>query len=395
MDLLLTQQQQVFRQAVREFLASSLTSGMRSASRSTPTIFASPDLGRRWQRILYEKGWLAHTWPVEYGGTGWSPIQRYLFEKECALADAPALPGMGLRMLGPVLYTFGTPWQCEYYLPRILSGEHYWCQGFSEPSAGSDLASVTTRAERRGDQYVVNGCKTWTTFAHHSDHMFCLVRTNDGVEARRGLTFLLIDMRQPGVRVEPIIGLAGDHEINTVFLDDVEVSFRDRVGEENHGWAIAKFLLEHERGGTCFSPRMLADLTRLGEHAATIPVSSDGYLLQDATYRNRLARLELEAAALETTELRILADIAAGGEPGPKASLVKLIASNLRQAIDSLAVLTFGYDALELTTSRSIDADSRPARIAAAAYLNSRAWTIFGGTNEIQRTIIAKSILSL
>ena len=203
---------------VREFLHDHLPDRLRDGARSTPTVFAEPAIAREWQAILYAKGWLAYAWPREYGGTGWSPVQRYIFEKECALADAPGLPGLGLKLLAPALYTYATPAQKEYYLPRILSGEHYWCQGFSEPGSGSDLASLKTQARREGDHYVVNGSKLWTTHAQYADHIFCLVRTDGSVQKQRGISFLLIDMRQPGVRVRPIVNLAGDHEFNEVFL---------------------------------------------------------------------------------------------------------------------------------------------------------------------------------
>jgi alkylation response protein AidB-like acyl-CoA dehydrogenase len=402
MDLDLTAEQRAFRDAVHEFLQAHLTDRLREGARGTPTVFAEPDIGREWQQILYEKGWLAYNWPVEHGGTGWSPIERYIFEKECALADAPGLPVLGLKLLAPVLYTFGSPEQKTRYLPRILSGDHYWCQGFSEPGAGSDLASLRTRAVRQGNQYLINGSKIWTTHAHFADHMFCLARTDPEVKPQNGISFLLIDMQQPGVTVRPIRGLAGDHEVNEVFLDDVVADAADLVGEEGQGWTIAKFLLENERGGSCHAPKLLADIARLRQQAEEEPSGSDGALNRDANYLAKLGRIELEAQALETTELRILAEISNGGDPGPKTSLVKLVASNVRQHIDSLAMQTFGYAGLQLCTDRPLYGNvgtqpvhNKPAQVAAPRYLNSRAWTIFGGSNEIQRTIIAKTVLGL
>ncbi len=229
-DLDIAPEYDEFRESVRGFLQTHLTEGLRAGARATPTVFAEPEIGREWQRKLYERGWLAYNWPREFGGTGWSAVQRYIFEKECALADAPGLPVLGLKLLAPVLYTYGSPQQQSHYLPRILSGEHYWCQGFSEPGAGSDLASLRTRAVKEGSHYIVNGSKLWTTHAHFADHMFCLARTDTSVKPQRGITFLLIDMRQPGVRVRPIRTLAGDHEVNEVFLDNVSVHESDRVG---------------------------------------------------------------------------------------------------------------------------------------------------------------------
>ena len=402
MDLDFTPAQLAFRDEVRQFLAEQLPERLRIAARATPTVFAEADIAREWQQILHAKGWLAYNWPREYGGTGWSPVERYLFEKECALADSPGLPVLGLKLLGPVLYTFGSESQKEHYLPRILSGEHYWCQGFSEPGAGSDLASLTTRAVRTRDHYVVDGSKIWTTHAHFADHMFCLVRTNPEARAQDGISFVLIDMKQPGVKVQPIRSISGDHEMNAVFLDSVIVPALDRVGEEGAGWKIAKFLLENERGGSCHAPKLLADLEKLRQLACHEPASHGGALIEELAFAARLARLELEAQALEITELRILSQIAAGEPPGPQSSLTKLIASTLRQEIDALTMRLFGYAGLQLPQFRPLYGRDCPppvrssaAQVAAARYLNSRAWSIFGGTNEIQKTIIAKRVLGL
>jgi alkylation response protein AidB-like acyl-CoA dehydrogenase len=378
---------------VRSFLDQKLTPELRAGTRATPTVFAEPDIGLVWQRTLHQRGWLAYHWPAEYGGTGWSAFERYIFEKECALADAPGLPVLGLKLLGPVVYTFGSPEQKAHYLPKILTAEHYWCQGFSETGAGSDLASLRTRAESGANGYLVNGGKIWTTHAHFATHMFCLARTDNGVKAQRGISFLLIDMKDPGVTVRPIIGLAGDHEVNEVFLKNVHVPLDDRVGEEGIGWTIAKFLLENERGGSCFAPKLLADIDRLRR--------TDGFDARSPV-AVKLARIELEAQALEVTELRILAEIEKGEKPGPQTSLIKLVASTLRQKIDSLAVQLLGYAALQLTDRRPLYGTASPepllskdAQIAMPRYLNSQAWTIFGGSNEIQRTIIAKTVLQL
>jgi alkylation response protein AidB-like acyl-CoA dehydrogenase len=391
-----------FRDEVRAFLADHLPQHLREGAEATPTVFAEPDIGREWQRILHRKGWLAYHWPVDHGGTGWTPTQRYIFEKECALASAPGLPVLGLKLLAPVLYTFGTPEQKAHYLPRILSADDYWCQGFSEPGSGSDLASLKTVAVRDGDRYVINGSKIWTTHAHFADHMFCLARTDTSVKAQRGISFILIDMRQPGVSVRPIIGLAGDHEVNEVFLDNVEAPVTDLVGEEGQGWTIAKFLLENERGGSCLAPALIAGLQRLRAQAGQQPAGYNGALIHDQSFAGALARIELETQALEMTELRILAEIAHGRKPGPQTSLVKMVASTLRQEVDALSVRMHGYAGLQLARCRPLygnespePIESKAAQVATPAYLNSRAWTIFGGSNEIQRNIIAKTVLGL
>jgi alkylation response protein AidB-like acyl-CoA dehydrogenase len=415
MDLDLPPDAVAFREEVRAFLAEALTDRLREGAAASPSVFSDPDITREWQAILHRKGWLAYHWPVAYGGAGWTPEQRYVFEKECALAGVPFLPVLGLKLLGPVLCAFGTPEQKSHYLPRILSGEDYWCQGFSEPGAGSDLASLKTTAERRGDRYIINGSKIWTTHAHFADHMFCLARTDRDAKPQRGISFILIDMRQPGVNVRPIIGLAGDHDVNQVFFDNVEAPVTDLVGEEGQGWTIAKFLLENERGGSCMAPGLLAALGRLRAEAARAPDGhapnaasqtgnspTGGLLARDRPFAAALARAELEAQALETTELRILSDIAQGRSPGPQTSLVKMLASSLRQDVGSLSLRVHGYAGLQLETRRPLygnaapePLESRAAQLAAPAYLNDRAWTIFGGSNEVQKTIIAKNALGL
>ncbi|WP_242128955.1 acyl-CoA dehydrogenase family protein [Sphingobium sp. Sx8-8] len=402
MDLHFTPEDEDFRQSVRAFLDTHLPGHLREGMAATPGVFVEPDIGREWQRILHEKGWLAYNWPVTSGGTGWTPVQRYIFEKECALADAPSLPVLSLKLLGPVICRFGTAEQKARLLPRILDGSDYWCQGFSEPGSGSDLASLRTRAERRGDHYVINGRKLWTTHAHHANKIFCLVRTDAEAKAQRGISFLLVDMNQPGVEVRPIKGLAGDHEVNEVFLDEVVTPAENLVGEEGMGWTIAKFLLENERGGACHAPKLLSDIQKLRRNAALEPDGQGGTMADDSAFMAALARIELTAQALEMTELRVLAEIAKGLPPGPQTSLSKMIASTLRQQVDGMAVRLYGYAGLALEPRRPLYGEAAPApihskaaQLAAPRYLNSLAWTIFGGTNEIQRTIIAKTVLGL
>jgi alkylation response protein AidB-like acyl-CoA dehydrogenase len=391
-----------FREEVRDFLATHLPEHIREGARNTPSVFVEPDIGDEWQRILYEKGWLAYNWPKEAGGTGWDPVRRYIFEKECALADAPALSVLGLKLVAPVIYTFGTPEQKARFLPRILDGSEKWCQGYSEPGAGSDLASLKTRAVNEGGTYRINGSKIWTTHAHYADWMFCLVRTNPDVKPQEGITFLLVPMRQKGISIRPIITVAGDHEVNQVFLDDAETSEAFRIGAEGQGWSIAKFLLENERGGSCAAPRLLADIAKLRAAADAEPSGSNGAYGHLPTVEARLVALELEALALETTELRILAELKAGRRPGPQTSLVKLVASSLRQKIDETAIDVFGPLGLQLPPERPLYGNSAPepvgsreAQLALPTYLNGRAWTIFGGTNEVQKTILAKTVLGL
>lgn len=392
MDLTLTSQQRAFRDEVRAFLASSLPPELRRGAALTSGVFAEPDIARPWQAILERKGWLVYHWPEHAGGPGWSPIQRWIFEKECAEAGAPVLPGMGLKLVGPVIYTFGSAAQKDFYLPRVRSAEDVWAQGFSEPGSGSDLASLRTRAVRDGDHYIVSGHKIWTTQAQYANRLFALVRTDQDVKPQQGISFLLIDMALPGVTVKPIISASGDHELNEVFLDEVRVPVSERVGEEGQGWTIAKFLLENERGGTSFAPGLLADLARL--RAATGPLAGE---LSD-----RFVRLQLEAEALEMTELRTLIEVESGAAPDPRSLITKLLASEIRQGVEALAVDAFGLAGLQLPLERPLYGPDTPmpcrsaeAQAAAARYLNARAWSIFGGTSEIQLTIIAKAALGL
>lgn len=402
MDMNFSAEDLAFRDAVRDFLAEKLNARLREGAASTPSVFTEPDITREWQAILYEKGWLASSWPVEDGGPGWTPMQKYLFEKECAIAGTPALPILGLRLVGPVICKFGTPAQKAYFLPRILSGEDYWCQGYSEPGSGSDLASLKTRAVRQGDKYIINGSKIWTTHAHHANWIFALVRTDADAKKQEGISFLLIPMDQPGISVTPIITMANEHEVNATFFDNAETGVENLIGAEGQGWTIAKYLLENERGGSCAAPSLLVSLDRLEALARNLPSGVNGALIHDPVIAQRIAKLRLEAQAFETTELRILAELEKGRPAGPQTSLIKLISSNLRQSIQQLEVDLFGYDGLQLPVSRPLYGNeapepigSREAQLAMPTYLNGRAYTIFGGSNEVQRTIIAKQVLGL
>ncbi|MEE4206956.1 MAG: acyl-CoA dehydrogenase family protein [Erythrobacter sp.] len=402
MDMEFSPEDIAFREEVRDFLKHNLPDRLREGARRTPGVFVEPDIGMEWHRILAEKGWVAPHWPKEYGGTGWTPTQKFIFEKECALAGAPSLAILGLRLVGPVICEFGTDEQKERFLPRILSGEDYWCQGYSEPGSGSDLASLKTTARLEDGEYVVNGSKIWTTHAHHANWIFALVRTDPNVKKQAGITFLLIPMDQPGVEVTPIHSMSGDHEVNAVFFTDARTPAANRIGEEGQGWTIAKFLLENERGGSCFAPRLLQSIEKLEELAKEQPSGTNGALAHDPRFRDRLARARLDAEALEVTELRILAELAKGRAPGPQTSLVKLLSANIGQEIDTLRLELLGPDALQLPLERPLYGNEAPepvgsefAQTAMGRYLNNRAATIFGGSDEVQKNIIAKTVLGL
>jgi alkylation response protein AidB-like acyl-CoA dehydrogenase len=391
MNLDLNAEETAFRDEVRRFIAANLPRAIAEKVENQRRLEKEDHL--LWQRALYRKGWIAPHWPKEHGGTGWTPVQRYLFQQECALGYAPRLIPFGLAMVGPVIVEFGTPEQKAKYLPRILASEDWWCQGYSEPESGSDLASLRTRAVRDGDHYVVDGVKTWTTLAQHADRMFCLVRTADGPKKQEGITFLLVDMHAPGVARRPIVTFDGRHEINEVRLDRVRVPVSDRVGAEGQGWSIAKFLLGNERVGIAQVGQTKAQLARLKRIAA----AQD---LADPLFRDRMARVEIELKALEMTELRIVMAEQHGRSPGPEASLLKIKGTELAQAVTELLVEAAGLDALPDRARLPEGDNAAPigpdyADSIAPYYFNWRKTSIFGGTNEIQRNIIAKAVLGL
>lgn len=394
MDLELSADDLAFRDEVRAFLDANLTPELREAGRRMTSVFCDKVHSLAWQKILHTKGWVAPSWPKAYGGPGWSEIQRHVFQAECARAGAPNLAPMGLRMVAPAIMSFGTPEQKARYLPRILSGEDYWCQGYSEPGSGSDLASLQMRATPDGDDYVLNGSKIWTTHAHWASHMFCLVRTATEGKPQAGITFLLIEMDRPGIRVDPIITLAGEHEVNQVFFDDVRTPQADRLGAENQGWTVAKHLLEFERGGG-YAAGLQAGLERLRAMAEAEDV------LDDPHYRRRLAEAEIGALAIDMTERRVLSALATGGKPGPASSILKLQGSEQLQRLDELGVDALGtYVAPHQPKAREAGSNETPVGpehglTTMARYLNNRAASIYGGSNEIQRDIIAKLVLGL
>ncbi|HEY0974477.1 MAG TPA: acyl-CoA dehydrogenase family protein [Solimonas sp.] len=397
MDLNFTREEQAFRAQVRAFVDAHLPADIRER------VLSGKRLGKddfmTWHKLLYRQGWVAPNWPVEFGGTGWSPVQQHIFNEECADAGAPGLLPFGLVMVAPVIMAFGSPAQQQYFLPKILSGEHWWCQGYSEPGAGSDLAGLKTRAERVGDKYIVNGQKTWTTLGQFADWIFCLVRTSPDARKQEGISFLLIDMKTPGIQVRPIILLDGEHEVNEVWFDNVEVPVENRVGEENKGWTYAKFLLGHERTGIAEVGRSKRWLKRLKEIARRQRGSDGKPLIEDVRFRDRIAQVEVELMALEITNLRVIAAEMEKRAPGPEASLLKIRGSEIQQTLSELLMQALGPEALpfqEAALHAGYDGAIAGPEYGAALpgqYFNMRKTTIYGGSNEIQKNIISKMIL--
>ncbi|MEN3363962.1 MAG: hypothetical protein V7606_1236 [Burkholderiales bacterium] len=398
MDLNFTPEEIAFRQDVREFVAKSLPADIRH--KVLNGLILERDDYVRWQRILHAKGWGAVSWPAEFGGPGWTAVQQYIFEEEGAAAGAPRGIPFGLKMVAPVIMAFGSPAQQHRFLPKILAAEEWWCQGYSEPGAGSDLASVKTRAIREGDHYIVNGQKTWTTQGQYADWIFCLVRTDTEVKPQRGISFILIDMKTPGITVRPIITMDGAHEVNEVWFENVRVPVENRVGEENSGWTYAKFLLGHERtniAGIGIAKRELARLKRI----ASLEIKNGKPLIKDAMFAARIAQVEIDLTALEITNLRVLSAEAQQRAPGPEASILKIKGTEIQQAITELLTQAVGPYALPLR--REAMAAGYQGDVVgpfysiplAANYLNMRKLSIYGGSNEIQKNIISQMILGL
>ena len=399
MNLDFSREDMAFRDDVRRFLDEKLTDDLREAAMTQTAIFAEFEPTMRWHRILHEKGWIAPSWPKEHGGTGWTIPQRYIFNKEMTEAYAPKPLPNGLGMVGPVIIKFGTPDQQRQYLPKILSGDDYWAQGYSEPGAGSDLSSLRTKAVSDGDHYIINGSKIWTTYAQYAQLMFCLVRTSDTGKQQQGISFLLFDMDLPGIKVEPIITLGGDHEVNQVFFDDVRVPKSGRIGEENMGWTYAKYLLEWERGAAAWSPRLIADLKHL-RHIARQENANGRRLADDPAFAARTDDIEVELMALEMIELRIMSVLSKGGSPGPEASMIKTRGSEAMQRLTTLTMEATAYYAAPFTIHDLRGHNHVPigpsyAPPAAPHYFNARAGSIYAGTNEVQRDIMAKLVLGL
>ncbi|HUD49895.1 acyl-CoA dehydrogenase family protein [Parvibaculum sp.] len=411
MELSLSVRDTAFRDEVRRFLDEKLTPELRATGQLMTSVYADYDTTMRWQAALYEKGWVAPAWPVEYGGCDWSVMQHYIFASELSSAGAPSLSPMGLGMCGPVLIGYGTPEQKAFYLPRILNGADFWCQGYSEPGSGSDLASLQMSAVDMGDHFLCNGSKIWTTHANYANRIFNLVRTSKEDIPQRGITFLLIDMETPGVKVEPLVMLSGEHIQNQVFFTDVKVPKANVVGKVGEGWTVAKYLMQFERGGHAYAPGLHTRLRRIRAMAGAECNSNGARLIDDPDFVDKLAAAEVEITALEFTEHRIMSALSHGDAPGAESSLLKTRGTELSQRLTELALEAVAGYALPyqpqatrpggpvvgLEPSRGNATPVGPAHSwpVAAKYLNDRAGSIYAGTNEIQRNIMAKAVLGL
>jgi len=399
MDLRFTAEETAFRNEVRAFFRAALPPEIRRK------MVEGRHLGKddivRWQRILNDKGWAVPHWPKEWGGTGWTPTQQYIFQEEMQQAPAPQPLAFGVSMVGPVIIAFGNEAQKNHYLPRIRNIEDWWCQGFSEPGSGSDLASLKTSAKRAGDHYIVNGQKTWTTLAQHADMIFCLVRTDPAAKKQQGISFLLIDMKSPGITVRPIVTMDGSAEINEVFLDEVKVPAANLVGEENKGCDYAKYLLGHERTGIARVGVSKERIRRLKQLAALEPAGGGARMIDDVRFRERITAVEIELNALERTQLRVVSAERLGRskKPDPASSILKIKGSEIQQAISELLMDVVGPYALPYQPD--LDGSNEPpigpeyAGPLAPTYFNWRKISIYGGSNEIQRNIVSKAILGL
>ncbi len=407
MDVIWSAEDQRFQREVRTFLDEQLTPELRAVGARMTSVYADYETAMAWQSILNARGWAAPAWPVEFGGCGWSAVQRFIFASEMAAAGAPGLSPMGLGMCGPVLIGHGSPAQKAFFLPRILNGEHFWCQGYSEPGSGSDLASLQMSAEDDGDDFVCNGHKLWTTHANVANWIFCLVRTSKEAIPQRGITFLLIDMTTPGVEVQPIISLSGEHIQNHVFFTDVRVPKRNVVGPVGDGWTVAKYLMQFERGGGVSAPGLKMRAARI---ARTLAADFDGLEAERRALSARLAQAQIEIDAIEAMELRQMSKLSVGEAPGDESSLLKAVGTELSQRLTEIAVAAAGLYAAPYQPHATRAGGPSPgfvppndgqavgpasAYTVTAKYLNDRAGSIYAGTNEIQRNIIAKAVLGL
>lgn len=383
---------EAFRDEVRAFIEQAATEEIREAGRKTTSVFAPFKQAMAWQRILYDKGWVAPSWPQEYGGTGWNLEQRYVFAQECNRAQLPPVLPQNLQMVGPAILGFGSEEQKTQLLPRLLCGDDFWCQGYSEPGAGSDLAALKCRADRDGDDYILNGSKIWTTYAHHANKMFALVRTSSEGKPQQGITFLLLDMGLPGMEVRPILGLDGAPEQCEVFFSEVRVPCANRVGEENKGWTVAKYVLEFERGGSTMGAWLVPAVERLRAQC-------EQRRLDDPVLAQRLEALEIEALAVEHTEKRVNAGLQHGQNPGPMASLLKILGTEVMQRFSALQLEVTGLRALSYAPA-ALDVGAAPGDfseselLAMPYYLNTRAASIYAGSNEVQRSLLAKAVMA-
>lgn len=398
MNIHLTQEDLDFQKEVQDFFANEFPKDIKE--KQDKGIYLSKDDHIRWQKALHAKGWAGINWPVEHGGTGWNATQKYIYANEAAKANAPRIIPFGLTMVAPVIFTYGNEEQKQRFLPDILASNVWWCQGYSEPNAGSDLASLKTKAVRDGDEYVVNGTKTWTTLGQHADWIFCLVRTEDTGKKQEGISFLLIDMKTPGVSVHPIITIDGTHEVNEVHFEDVRVPVENRIGEEGKGWTYAKVLLTHERTGiarVAESKALLASLKRV-VHSKNDALMD---MTQNAVFMTRLIEAEVELKALEYTELRVLSAVSTGKAPGPESSILKIKGTEIMQLLNELFVEAAGIYALPYVPEQyqegfdGVPVGPQFCAKTSATYYNNRKVSIYGGTNEIQKNIISKQVLGL
>jgi len=391
MDINFSDADNQFRQEVKDYLENKYPKHVKEKQNNGEQLTKQDMID--YHKSLYEQGWAGYNWPVEYGGTGWSPTQIYIFQEELGYANTPTILPFGLNMVGPVIYTFGNEEQKKKFLPDILEFNTWWCQGYSEPGSGSDLASLKTKAVRDGDHYIVNGSKTWTTLAQNADWIFCLVRTETTQKKQEGISFLLIDMKTDGIEVKPIITIDGDHEVNSVFFTDVKVPAENLIGEEGKGWTYAKFLLAHERFGIAGVPNQKYSLKLLKERTKDFA---------DDDLKKKIADYEIELSALEFTELRTLAALANGGHPGAESSIIKIKGTELQQRLTEMYVEAAGQYILPYEGPEGFNSNNTPASNvsdfssqAVSRYLNFRKTSIYGGSNEIQKNIIAKAILGV
>jgi alkylation response protein AidB-like acyl-CoA dehydrogenase len=408
LDVTWSAEDQRFQALVRAFLEQNLTDDLRRTASRMTSVYADYETSMTWQRLLHAQGWAAPAWPVEHGGCGWSAVQRFIFASETAVAGAPPLSPMGIGMCGPVLIGHGTPEQKAFYLPRILSGEHFWCQGYSEPGSGSDLASLQMSATGDGDDFVCNGHKLWTTHANVANWIFCLVRTSKEAIPQRGITFLLIDMSSPGIEVQPIISLSGEHIQNHVFFTDVRVPRANAVGPIGEGWTVAKYLMQFERGGGVSAPGLKMRAARIRRMLSSAVEGLEA--AERRSLASQLAQAEIDIAAIEAVELRAMSKLSVGQAPGPESSLLKTVGTELSQRLTEIAVTAAGLYAAPYQPHATRPGGPTPgfrppndgeavgpesAYTVTAKYLNDRAGSIYAGTNEIQRNIIAKAVLGL
>ncbi len=394
MDTSYTPEDLAFRDEVRDFLSQSYDEELQARLASgEPKVYKQAVI--EWQKRLHEKGWIAPNWPVEYGGTGWNATRQFIYETERAAAGVRDVVPFGLKMVGPVIYTFGTQEQKDRFLPAVLASDEWWCQGYSEPGSGSDLASLKTKAVLDGDEYVVTGAKIWTTYAQYADWIFCLVRTNSDGKKQEGISFLLIDMKSPGIKVNPIVSIDNHHSLNEVEFNEVRVPVANLIGEQDKGWTYAKSLLAHERtsiAGVADSKRALG---KVKDYAAR-EINGGKSLLSDALFQARLSDIEIELMALEFTELRVLAAVASGGAPGAESSLLKIKGTEVQQAVQTLAMEVAAYYQGVLPTELSPEQLGHDfGSQARQSFMYGRAATVYGGSNEVQKNIIAKAVLGL